>query len=41
MVGGHVELVAATALKYIVPICKECNDKKSNLPPYEVEFDYL
>ena len=41
MVGGHVEFVAAPALKYIVPMCKECNDKKSNLPPFEVEFDYL
>ncbi len=41
MVGGHVEFVAAPALKYIVPMCKECNDKKSNLPPFEVNLDCL
>jgi len=38
MVGAHV--VGLTSV-YILPICKECNDRKGNLPPFKVEFDRL
>lgn len=41
MVGGHVELVFFPQFKYIIPICKECNDKKQNLRPFKVELDRL
>lgn len=39
MVGGHVTWMKGS--KYILPICKECNDKKSNLPSFKVEFGRL
>lgn len=37
MVGGHVVFIA-TGSEFILPICKECNDRKENLPPFKVEF---
>lgn len=39
MVGGHVTWLKEST--YILPICKECNDKKENLSPFEVEYDKL
>ena len=41
MVGGHVESTIIPAFKYILPICKECNDKKANLAPFKVKLDLL
>jgi len=41
MVGGHVESTTIPIFKYILPICKECNDKKLNLPPFKVKLGYL
>ena len=38
MVGGHVTWMKEL---YILPICKECNDRKGNLPPFKVEFGRL
>lgn len=38
MVGAHVTWLTSV---YILPICKECNDQKGNLPPFKVEFDRL
>ena len=39
MVGAHVTWMENS--KYILPICKECNDQKGNLPPFEIEFGRL
>ena len=41
MVGGHVESIIIPVLKYILPICKECNDKKDNLDSFKVKLGYL
>lgn len=38
MVGAHVEW---KGILYILPICKECNDKKENLLGFTVEADKL
>lgn len=40
MVGGHVEHLNGL-FKWILPICKECNDKKQNLPPFKVKLSKL
>lgn len=39
MVGGHVTWITGT--EYILPICKECNDKKENLNSFKVEYGKL
>jgi hypothetical protein len=41
MVGGHVESTIVPALKYLLPICKECNDKKTNLAPFKAKRGHL
>ena len=41
MVGGHVESTVIPPFKFLVPMCKECNDKKLNLPPFKVKLGYL
>ncbi len=40
MVGGHLKDVN-TGILYLAPICKECNDKKENLPEFTVEANKL
>lgn len=39
MVGGY--LSDKNGNLYLVPICKECNDKKENLGTIGVNEDYL
>lgn len=41
MVGGHVASYVLPVLKWILPICKECNDRKLNLPPFKVKLGKL
>ena len=41
MVGAHVELVLCPYIKYILPLCKSCNSKKSALHPFWVNNDLL
>lgn len=41
MVGAHVELVLCPSIKYILPLCKSCNSKKSALHPFWVNNDLL
>lgn len=38
MVGGHVEFYT---FKWILPMCKECNDKKQALQPFKVKLGKL
>lgn len=41
MVGGHIVSCPLPTFKWILPICKECNDKKLNLPPFKVKLGKL
>lgn len=44
MVGGHVEILDIDLFKghkYIVPLCEECNNKKTNLSPFKVQLGWL
>ncbi|WP_259464145.1 hypothetical protein [Bacteroides acidifaciens] len=41
MVGAHVELVMYPFMKYILPLCKSCNDKKLALRPFWISKSSL
>lgn len=41
MVGGHVESIIIPIVRYITPICNECNSQKEELPPFDVKLGSL
>jgi len=41
MVCAHVQTLPPIILNYVTLICKECNDKKTNLPPFKVKLGNL